>query len=97
VDDEDPVSTSVDIENEQWGGYCREEAAIPAPITLSALDRESAVFPGVEAAVQIDRLTAMGVEELGDTSRTGTDCADADNRIIHFVNALDQLIHWNMD
>jgi hypothetical protein len=24
VDDEDPVSTSVDIENEQWGGYCRE-------------------------------------------------------------------------
>ena len=66
-------------------------------MSWSGFDREPAAFPGVEAAVKIDCLTALGVEELGDPGRAGTDGADADNPIVDLVYALNQLIHRNVD
>ena len=66
-------------------------------MSWSAFDREPATFPGVEAAVKIDCLTALSVEELRDPGRTGTDSADADNPIVDLVYALNQLIHRNVD
>jgi hypothetical protein len=34
----------------------------------STLDRESAVRPGIDAAVEVDRLTTLGIEKLGHPS-----------------------------
>ena len=66
-------------------------------MSWSAFHREPAAFPGVEAAIKIDCITALGVEELGDPGRAGTDGADADNPIVDLVDSLNQLIHRNVD
>jgi hypothetical protein len=35
------------------------------PVIWSVLDGEPAARPGVEAAVEVDRLATLGIEELG--------------------------------
>ena len=35
------------------------------PVIWSALERQPAARPGVEATVEVDRLTTLGIEELG--------------------------------
>ena len=45
--------------------YCRMPAMYSAP---SALDREPAVRPGIEAAVEVDRFATLRVQELGHAS-----------------------------
>src|SRR4029453_2289602 len=50
----------------------------------------------MEAAVEIDRLTALGVKELRDSRGTCTNRANADDPIIDLVQALHQLIHGDV-
>ncbi len=47
------------------GGLCRVYAAQSAPYIWSVLEGEPAARPGVEAAVEVDRLATLGIEELG--------------------------------
>ena len=47
----------------QSGGLCRVYAAQSSP--LSGLEGEPAARPGMEAAVEVDRLATLGIEELG--------------------------------
>jgi hypothetical protein len=86
-----------EVSRRHRGGLFREYAAESAPATRSGLDREPTTLPGVQAAVKIDCLAAVGVEELGDPGRAGTDGADTDNPIVELVHALHQLIHRNVD
>ena len=48
----------------------------------SALEREPAVFPGVEAAVEIDRLTTLSVKELGHACGAGANGTHANNTLV---------------
>jgi hypothetical protein len=50
-----------------------------------ALDFEPAALPGIDTALEVDRLTTLGVEKLGYAGRTSTYCADTDNPIVNLV------------
>ena len=86
-----------EVGRRHWDGLFREFAAGSTPAIGSGLDWEPAALPCVEAAVKIDCLPTLGVEELGDPGRAGTDGADADDAIVKLVYALHQLIHRNVD
>jgi hypothetical protein len=48
----------------------------------SALYREPAALPGIETAVEIDRLTTLSVEELSHACGAGTNGTYADNPLV---------------
>jgi hypothetical protein len=50
----------------------------------------------MEAAVEIDCLPALGVEELRDSGGASTDRANADDPVVDFIQAMHQLIQRNV-
>src|SRR4029453_3146340 len=68
----------------------------PARFRASALDRQPAVCPGVDAAVEIDRLATLGIEKLSYPSGASTHCANADDPVVDLIEALHQLVHGNV-
>jgi hypothetical protein len=71
----------------------------PAPKaygSASALNREPAARPGIQAAVEINGFVTSAIEKLGNAGGSSTHRANADDPVVDLVKALHQLVHGNV-